>query len=57
MSKLEKQIGEAIGKELLNKHQKRMDYIKDNKKKYANMVHKSKDHFKQASDFAFRHVK
>jgi hypothetical protein len=29
----------------------------DNKKKYANMVDKSKDHFKQASDFAFRHVK
>ena len=29
----------------------------DNKKKYADMVHKSKDHFKRASDFAFRHVK
>ena len=33
------------------------DLNEDNKKKYANMVHKSKDHFKQASDFAFRHVK
>ncbi len=29
----------------------------DNKKKYADMVHKSKDHFKRASDFAFRHMK
>ena len=29
----------------------------DNKKKYAAMVHKSKDHFMRASEFAFRHVK
>jgi len=29
----------------------------ENKKKFADMVHKSKDHFARASDFAFRHTK
>jgi len=29
----------------------------DNKKKFADMVHKSKEHFAKASDFAFKHAK
>jgi hypothetical protein len=29
----------------------------ENKKKFADMVHKSRDHFSRASDFAFRHTK
>ncbi len=29
----------------------------ENKKKFSDMVHKSKDHFSRASDFAFRHTK
>jgi hypothetical protein len=29
----------------------------DNKKKFADMVHKSKEHFAKASDFAFKHSK
>jgi hypothetical protein len=29
----------------------------ENKKKFADMVHKSPEHFAKASDFAFKHVK
>jgi hypothetical protein len=29
----------------------------DNKKKFADLVHKSPEHFQKASDFAFKHAK
>ena len=46
-----------LAKQNIERYIELSDQSLDDKKKYADMVHKSKDHFKRASDFAFRHVK